>query len=88
MEQTQLKPHNLTVENRVNSLFTGISDVASFNSGEVKMILADGTRLTVTGEKLQITGFDKRTGEIRLAGRVNSLKYADKSIPTVKRFFR
>ncbi len=79
---------NLTLENRRLLKLNGVLDVGSFNESEVKLMLPEGVKLTVVGEKMQIMGFDKRTGECAISGKINALKYSDKSLPTAKRFFK
>lgn len=80
--------HNLTLENRNYLTLSGITDVGSFNENEIRLKLSDGVKITVTGSKLQIVGFDKKTGECRLSGRVNAIKYAEVGVSAPKRFFR
>ena len=80
--------HSLTLENRNFLSLGGVAEVGSFNENEVRLKLSDGTKITVTGSKLQIIGFDKKTGECRLSGRVNSIKYTDAGATSPKRFFR
>ena len=81
-------PHNLTLESRNYLALTGIADVASFNENEVRLRLSGGEKITVNGEKLQIVGFDKKTGDCRLAGKINAVKYTDAGLSSPRRFFR
>ncbi|MBO4262691.1 MAG: YabP/YqfC family sporulation protein [Clostridia bacterium] len=84
----QIRPNDVSIENRSRLLVTGIKDVGAFNESEIRLELLQGGRMVITGEKLNISGFDKATGEIRLCGKINSLKYVDKALPAGKRFFR
>ena len=79
--------HNLTLEDRKILKITAVADVNAFNENEVKLILTEG-RMTVLGDKLQIVGFDKRSGECTLSGNISSIKYTDKPVSAFKRFFK
>ena len=80
--------HNLTLCKRNYLAIDGVSDVSSFNESEVRLRLLGGEKLTVAGEKLQIVGFDKKTGECKLSGKINSLKYADAGLSSPRKFFK
>ena len=84
----QKTAHGIRIENR-NYLNTfGISEVASFTETEAKLKLSDGGRLVIVGEKLQMADFDKKTGELSLGGKINSVKYIDAGLSSPKRFFK
>ncbi len=78
----------LTIENRKILKLNGVTDVGLFNESEIRLIMKEGVKLAIFGDKMQIIGFDKRTGECALAGKINSLKFIDKTAPTFKRFFK
>ncbi|MBO4323422.1 MAG: YabP/YqfC family sporulation protein [Clostridia bacterium] len=80
--------HNLTLEGRKYLALSGASDVAAFNENEIRLRLLSGEKMTVSGEKLQIVGFDKKTGECRLSGKINAVKYTDAGLSSPRRFFR
>lgn len=84
----EIKSHTFAMEQRTNVAVTGVAEVGAFSETEIRLRLTSGTGMTITGEKLCILGFDKRTGDCRLAGKVNSLRYSEKYLPKAKRFFK
>ena len=86
--ENEKKQHNLTLEGSSRLLLTGIKDVGAFNESEIRAVLSEGGRVTVSGEKMQISAFDKNTGDLRLTGKVNTIKYFDLSAPSPRRFFK
>ena len=76
------------MENRSSVIASGVAEVGSFGENEIKVRLSSGVGMTVAGEKLGIIGFDKRTGELRLVGKINSVKYSDRYLPKAGKFFK
>ena len=82
------KIHNLQIEYGAGLLASCILDVVAFNDREVKMALVSGQSLTVYGEKLKITAFNKQSGELRLSGAVSCVKYSASASAQIKRLFK
>lgn len=80
--------HILTIDNRRAISLSGAADVLSFNEREIRLSLCDGTKVIVSGENLNIAGFSKQTGEAKLAGTINSVKYQTFGVPSLKKLFK
>ena len=72
--KVQALPHNLIMENRNRLTVSGVSDVDSFDEETVKVATTRGM-LTVCGAGLHIEQLQLDTGDLRLAGRVDTLVY-------------
>lgn len=59
-------------------VITGVSDVLSFDAGEVILETVQGT-LMIRGEQLHVSRLTIDAGEIDLDGRVDSIAYSDAS---------
>ena len=78
---------NFCIEYKKSLIASGVGDVISFNEREIKLKLEDGGRVNITGDNLKIVGFEKRTGEFKLAGVVMSVKFlGGASSPLAKLF--
>ncbi len=82
MEQN--KKHTLQIEHGQGFIAAAVADVLSFNEGQITVRLTSGERLTVYGAGLKINGFNKQSGELKVVGAVQTVKY----IPSVKQKFR
>ncbi len=74
--------HNVRMDNRENSVFTGVLDVESFDEHQVVMLTAQGT-LVLTGKGLHIGRLDLEAGEVHVEGLIAALEYED-SVPLAK----
>ena len=75
--KAQALPHNLIMENRNRLTVSGVSDVDSFDEETVKVSTTRGM-LTVCGAGLHIEQLQLDTGDLRLAGRVDTLVYTSR----------
>ena len=75
-EKTVSLPHTLLIDNRKKLVFTGITDVGSFNEESVNLETSLGS-VNVTGENLQVTKLSLETGDVTVEGRVISLSYSN-----------
>ena len=73
------KNHKLIVNNRKTSLVTGVSDVLSFDLGEVLLETEQGM-MVVKGKDLHVNRLSLEKGEVDLSGTIDSITYSD--IPT------
>ena len=71
-------PHTLRLEERERLLIGGVTDVDSFDEETVKLMTTRGV-LTVCGAGLHIEQLQLDTGDLRLAGRVDTLVYTDRA---------
>ena len=72
------KRHSVILENRKNMVLTGIEDVLSFDENAVVMQTVQG-KLTVKGNALHISGFNRETGDLQMDGTVSVFGYTDSS---------
>lgn len=70
-------PHTLRLEERERLQVGGVTDVDSFDEETVKVSTTRGT-LTVCGAGLHIEQLQLDTGDLRLAGRVDTLVYTSR----------
>jgi len=83
-------PHNLVLENRKHLSITSVRDVTMFEETRVVLDTAMG-ELTITGQGLHLNNMSVDTGEISIAGRVDSLSYDDDPVSKqslLQRLFR
>ena len=78
-EKIQQKNHKLVVNNRKNSLVTGVSDVLSFDLNEILLETQQGMMM-VKGTDLHVNRLSLEKGEVDLSGNIDSISYSD--IPT------
>ena len=83
----QIENHVLTIDNRKAISLSGAADVLSFNEREIRFSLIGG-KVVVSGENLNIAGFSKQTGEAKLSGTINSIKYFTIGTPSLKKLFK
>ena len=77
MEEKQIemkRAHRLTMEGRRCAAITGVSDVLSFDVGEVVLQTEDGL-LMIKGEELHVSRLTLEKGEVDLDGKIDSLTY-------------
>ena len=70
-------PHTLRLEERERLHVGGVTDVDSFDEETVKLLTTRGV-LTVCGAGLHIEQLQLDTGDLRLAGRVDTLVYTSR----------
>jgi sporulation protein YabP len=97
MEEKQIemkRAHRLTMEGRRCAAITGVSDVLSFDVGEVVLQTEDGL-LMIKGEELHVSRLTLEKGEVDLDGKIDSLTYtgsqgkkADRNGSRFKRMFQ
>ena len=85
----QAKKHTIKLENRKRMSLDGISDVISFDDGEVVLVTTEG-EMTVEGRELHISVLDLAGGVVELDGKVDAIYYIDPSEGKIKPkgFFR
>lgn len=77
MEERQIEEkrvHRVTMEGRRSGTITGVSDVLSFDVGEVVLQTEDGL-LMIKGEELHVSRLSLEKGEVDLDGKIDSLTY-------------
>lgn len=87
MEEKQLIPHSLTLEDRNRLTVTGVSDVGFFDDEEINAYTSLG-ELLIKGSELHISQLNTNTGELDIQGKVSSLIYTSESARTKGVFSR
>lgn len=78
MEERQLqqKTHKLIISNRRTGTISGISDVLSFDIGEILLETEQGM-LMIKGTDLHVNRLTLDKGEIDIEGKIDSFTYSD-----------
>ena len=77
MEEKQIQlqgAHKVTIVGRKNGTISGVSDVLSFDVGEIVLQTQDGL-LMVKGEDLHVSRLTLEKGEVDIDGKIDSLTY-------------
>lgn len=72
-------PHRVELDGREHLLISGVEDVDRFDEYEILMTTSAGA-LSVTGEGLHIGSLSLDGGELRVDGRIDSLRYEDGAV--------
>ena len=72
--------HSLLIEQRKSITVSGVESVSSFSEVKIVLKLLDGSRLSILGVGLKITGFSKTSGEFTAEGEFMGLSYGGKSL--------
>lgn len=75
-KQQILKGHRLNINGRKTATITGVSDVLSFDAGEVLLQTEQGV-LMIRGQELHVNRLTLEKGEVDIDGRIDSLTYSD-----------
>ena len=76
----QENKHLISLEQRKNLTVSGVESVSSFSEVKIVLKLLDGSRLSILGVGLKITGFSKTSGEFTAEGEFMGLSYGGKSL--------
>ena len=80
------KKHTLQIELGQGFIATFVVDVLTFNERQIVVRLATAEKVHVLGENLKINAFNKQSGELRVVGVVQNVKYIPSVKQRVKRF--
>lgn len=75
-EQQPVKPHRLTLQNRAALQITGVTDVISYDPGEIILETSAGL-LLIKGSELHMNHLSLEKGETGVDGTVDSLTYSE-----------
>ncbi len=76
MEEKREKEQQLLLNNRRDGLVSGVTDVHSFDTGEILLETTLG-RLALKGKDLHISRLTLEKGEVEFSGSVQSMTYLD-----------
>jgi sporulation protein YabP len=74
----QQRSHKLTLNNRRTCIITGVSDVLSFDVGEI-LLETDQGMLMIKGNELHVNRLTLDKGEVDVDGRIDSFTYSEQS---------
>lgn len=72
--------HNLILENRKKLSVSGVDEVESFNEEEILLRTLQNGVLVIKGSGLHINRLNVDTGDVSIAGVVDSMDYIDESL--------
>ncbi|MBE5735389.1 MAG: hypothetical protein E7361_02970 [Clostridiales bacterium] len=70
------KPQSVVLNNRNNLILTGISEVISTND-KLLLLKLSNTKLTITGQNINIAKLVIDTGELEATGQFDSIVYSN-----------
>ncbi len=74
MQEELLKRHSVIIEDRKNTVISGIKSVESYSPDGAELISCMGN-LTIKGENLKIEAFSQESGEAHITGTVIAIVY-------------
>lgn len=77
------RQHKMALTNRKNGTISGVTDVLSFDTGEI-LLETDMGMLMMKGKDLHVKRLNLEKGEVDIDGRVDSLTYSDGGHLTAK----
>ena len=80
MNEPQLMPHNLTLNDRKKLALTGATEVVSFDDTSV-VLRTNMVVLTVHGKELQLKNLSLDGGQVAVDGNVSALIYEEPKAP-------
>ena len=83
-----IKNHSLQIEYGQGLVASGVAEVVGFNEREIRFKTDSGVKTIVLGDNLKINAFNKQTGELKVGGAINSVKYGVKPLTTIKNLFK
>lgn len=86
-EESKNRPHEMQLSGRSKGTLTGIEKVVSSNAETLNLVSSCGA-LVIGGTNLKILRFNAADGTLEFTGEVNTVKYAAKKQPLLKRLFK
>ena len=77
----------IIIETRKKLAMTKVETVDGFTEQCLKLTVA-GNKVTIFGENIKITAFNKTTGNLTAEGEFQEVKYNYKKTPLIKRLFK
>jgi len=87
MQQNVIESDCLTLENRKKLSMTCVEAVDGFSEQNIKLTVK-GNKVSIFGENLKITAYNKNTGGLNAEGDFFEIKYNLKKQPIIKRLFK
>ncbi|MBE5734754.1 MAG: hypothetical protein E7347_06925 [Clostridiales bacterium] len=86
-QQTNNDQEKAVLESRKKLSMTNVETVDGFNEQSLRLTVA-GNKVTVNGQNIKITAFNKSTGNLTADGIFSEIKYNSKKTPFIKRIFK
>lgn len=67
--------HNLVVENQKRLSASSVAEVNGFSDKEIILTLVGGKKITIFGQRLKITNFQKQSGNFVADGEILKITY-------------
>lgn len=77
----------ITLEGRKYLSINNVESVDGYNE-QVLRLTVNGSKMTVSGDKIKITAFNKASGSLTAEGQFVEFKFNRKKVPIVKRLFK
>ncbi len=74
----RLRGHSVAIDNRSRAVFTGVTDVDSFNEEEVILATEAGV-ITLFGQGLHISHLNLDQGQLIVEGEIDAMDYTQQS---------
>lgn len=78
MQENEQGKHSLCLENRTELRLTGVTDIDSFDEGQVLLYTQLG-ELLIKGKNLHISELSLETGSVEVSGDIWALSYGEKN---------
>ena len=85
--QSPIEIDKLTLEGRKKLSMNGVESVDAFSEQGLRLTITGG-KMTIGGEGIKITSYNKATGSLTAEGKIKEIKYADKGQSFIKRIFK
>lgn len=76
LNNTRNRQHRVNLVNRQSCIISGVSDVLSFDVGEV-LLETDQGMLMIKGNDLHVSRLTLEKGEVDIDGKIDSLTYSE-----------
>ncbi len=76
MQEERNVTHSVIIERRKKMVVTGVKEVESFSENTIITVTEMG-EMTVKGNGLHISGFNRETGDLSVDGCVSAVAYTD-----------
>ncbi len=87
MQQSVVETDNLVLDGRNKLTMTCVEAVDAFSEQTLKLTVK-GNKVTIFGENIKITAYNKNTGNLNAEGDFIEIKYNAKKQPLIKRLFK
>lgn len=77
-EKIKKQPHTLIIESRSRLSLSGVTEIGSYDE-ESLTVYTDFGEITVAGEGLKVTVMNTETGMVSADGKINSVKFSDRT---------